>query len=413
MKLNVGDVLTVKGTGFIAGKGKTRVFFVKRGGGTAFARATKATTKKLTVTVPAQLGKILAGKSARVQIRVLGKKFGKLSVARKSPIVSPAPAGSIIDPTPGTGPAAAAADCDHDGVPNSIDLDDDNDLLPDTQEAALGTDPCSADTDQDGVQDGYEYFSALDLNRTVLQGARPPLPYPGKRPYPNPLFADAGTDFDGDGLTLGDEYSLWMKFGAHQLPLNYSDGLQTTVPTPLPAGALLEQLDSISGSHRWDGWLDDGERDADGDGLSNWDESHGRMLQEWWTGQDEFKDEKAYPITFSGVDMLDADTDGDGVPDGADDQDHDGLSNQFEIQRPYNWAATYVSVGPSTATPHSGGTSPNPYARVQPFNPCKPVYSDTCHQHIPAGYYSAGEDWMGPFVADAGAPAETPGPLHP
>ena len=35
------------------------------------------------------------------------------------------------------------------------------------------------------------------------------LPYPGKRPYPNALFADADVDYDGDSLTLGEEYSLW------------------------------------------------------------------------------------------------------------------------------------------------------------------------------------------------------------
>ena len=36
------------------------------------------------------------------------------------------------------------------------------------------------------------------------------LPYPGKRPYPNPLFADANVDYDGDSLTLTEEYDLWV-----------------------------------------------------------------------------------------------------------------------------------------------------------------------------------------------------------
>ena len=36
------------------------------------------------------------------------------------------------------------------------------------------------------------------------------LPYPEKRPYPNALFADADTDYDGDSLTLGEEFSLWQ-----------------------------------------------------------------------------------------------------------------------------------------------------------------------------------------------------------
>src|SRR3954464_5121438 len=115
---HVGDKLTVKGKNFVPGKNKTRVFFVRRGGGTAVARAESATRTKLVVTVPAQLDKVLSGKSARVQLRVLAKRFGKLSAAKRSPIVSPAAAG-----TPGTGtpadPTGPNGDCDKDGVLNS------------------------------------------------------------------------------------------------------------------------------------------------------------------------------------------------------------------------------------------------------------------------------------------------------
>jgi hypothetical protein len=56
---------------------------------------------------------------------------------------------------------------------------------------------------------------------------------------------------------------------------------------------------------------------------------------------------------------------------------------------------------------HSGT---NPYARVQPFNPCKPVFAGTCHRHPPIGYYQD-EDWQGISPAAAGPPNVTPGPL--
>jgi hypothetical protein len=411
LKLKVGEKLTVRGRNFIPGKGKTRVVFVRRGGGTAFARAEKASKTKLVVTLPAQLDKVLDGKAARVQIRVLGRKFGKLSAARKSPIVSPADSIDSV-PDPGdVGPAAPEADCDKDGAVNSADGDDDNDLLADTDETTLATDPCNADTDGDGVQDGYEYFSALDLNRTVLFGSRPPTPYPGKRPYPNPLFIDAATDFDGDGLDLVDEHLLWNKFGGHSTPLNYSDGLQTTVDTPLPSNPLRQQQDTASSGEHWgDGMLDDGERDADGDGLSNWDESHGRMLQGWWTGA--YEKETAYPLVYAPVDMIDPDSDGDGVDDGADDQDHDGLSNAFEVARPWNWILTYVSTGYDGSDGEP--TYPaNPYARVQPYNPCKPVFSESCHRHPPFDYYADDEDWQGLNPSQAGTPGVIPGPLFP
>src|SRR3954463_9953840 len=90
MRLKVGETLTVRGTNFIPGKGKTRVLFVRKGGGAAFARAQSATKTKLVVILPPQLEKVLGGKSVRVQLRVLAKKFGKLSARSKSPIVTPA-----------------------------------------------------------------------------------------------------------------------------------------------------------------------------------------------------------------------------------------------------------------------------------------------------------------------------------
>jgi hypothetical protein len=415
MTLNVGEKLTIKGKNFIPGKNKTRVFFVRKSGGTAFARAEKATKTKLVVTLPAQLDKVLKGKTARVQVRVLTKKFGKLTAAKKSPIVSPSIPGTIEGPDPGvTGPGSPVGDCDKDQIPNNEETDMDNDLLSNDDEKTLGLDPCAADTDLDGVEDGYEWFSALDLNRTVLFGERPPTPYPAKRPYPNPLFADAEIDYDGEGLTLGQEHALWQTFGGHATPLNYSDGLQTTVETPLPPDEILQQLDAAAaGSHYNDGMLDDGERDADGDQLSNWDEFNGSMNQSWWTA--EYKEEIEYPLTYTGTQATDPDTDGDGVLDGGDDQDHDGLSNAFEVRRPWNWTLTYISV--NGAEPHDGTEGqptydPNPYARVNPFNPCKPVFSETCHRHPPFEYYGD-EDWAGQNPAVAGEPGVTPGPIFP
>src|SRR3954471_4480164 len=134
MRLKVGEKLTVKGKNFIPGKGKTRVLFVRKGGGAAFARADSATKTKLVVTLPAQLDKVLAGKPSRVQLRVLAKKFGTLSAAKKSPIVTPAASTDPVD----TGPARPSGDCDKDGIPNSAETDMDNDLLSNDLETKLG-----------------------------------------------------------------------------------------------------------------------------------------------------------------------------------------------------------------------------------------------------------------------------------
>ena len=413
--VKVGDKLTIRGKNFLPGRGKTRVFFVRvRGKGVASAKAELASRSRVVVVVPTPLNDPLAGKSARFRIRILARRFGPWSKVGISPIIAPSAA---TDGGGSGGSSAPEADCDLDGQPNGADSDDDNDLLADAQESGqLGTDPCNGDTDGDTVQDGYEYQSALDLNRTVLFGSAPPTPYPAKRPYPNPLFPDAAVDYDGEGLTDADEHALWLKYGNHAFPLNYSAGIAMTVPTPSPdpvAFPELEQLDmSLYRGRRFDGRLDDGERDADGDGLSNWDESHGRMESEWWPKTYDgktFDKETPYTVSYPGTDHTDADSDGDGVLDGPDDQDHDGLSNQFEVARPWNWTSTYVSTGPG-ALAHAGT---NPYARVDPFNPCKPVYSSTCHSHPPFGYYAEDEDWMGEAPENAGAPGRTPGPLHP
>jgi hypothetical protein len=246
-------------------------------------------------------------------------------------------------------------------------------------------------------------------------------PYPGKKPWPNPLDpGDKFIDHDGDGLSMSDEYQLFRFYGTHKFPLNYSDGLQKSQHVLAPT-ALTRLYMDING----DGILSDDERDADGDNLGNWDEAYGAMTATWWdntySGQGGGKKESHYSdgmgagLKWLETSLTDPDSDGDGINDGDDDQDHDGLSNAFEIERPPFWEWTYVSVGPANA--HNGVLqtvdqqqaidafnsvapfdilAPNPWARVHPYNPCKPVWSKTCHLHPPFGYYGDDEDWMGP-----------------
>jgi hypothetical protein len=257
-------------------------------------------------------------------------------------------------------------DTDKDGIANRDDLDDDGDLLPDTVEKRYRTDPLQADTDRDGVTDGFEYYSALDLNSFAV-------PYPGKKPYPNPLDKeDADKDFDGDGLTLREEFRAWSYVGRSVPLTSYSDGTQRT-----------------------GGGMSDDDKDVDNDGLTNYAETHGPMTAAWWLAQYDgvnAKKESKYPgPDYLDPSFVDPDTDGDGILDGADDQDHDGYTNAFEVERPANWETTYIS------TRHSGTDA---LARTQPFNPCKPIYSNTCHVHPPFNYYPAEEDWASPFHSD-------------
>jgi hypothetical protein len=344
LELNVGEKITLTGTGFIAGANKNTVVFKRDGKPALFVKAAKATATRLVVDVPVKLAPFLGSRggvkvATRFRLRVLSRRFGaRYTTDKLSPRISPPFAGTTVAADAAAAVAAAAPpDCDHDGIPDAVDPDDDNDLLTDDQEAWLGSNPCSADSDGDGVSDYFEYQSAVDLNGS----------YASKAPHPNLLVKDANIDFDQDGLTLGDEYQLWVyTTGGGTLPLTYSDGTQDTGNT---------------------GVTDDN-RDADNDGLSNWDESHGRMRIGWWAGM--YKSEKQYvgatgASPLDELSMTDPDSDGDGIPDGADDQDHDGVSNVDEITR--------SKVFPDLHT-----------YWVHPYNPCLPnPDSRVCTLHPP------------------------------
>jgi hypothetical protein len=424
LKANVGQKLTILGKNFKPGKNKTQVFFLRKGGGVTSTGAGYATKTRLVVTIPDTVTPLLRGAGrTRFQVRILAGQYGKATKMTKSPLIGPASTDN-----PGGGPPpidSPNGDCNGDGIKNKDQTDDDGDLIPDTVEVSTThTDPCKADTDGDGVSDGYEWQAAKDMNNVTPFGTPDAArPYPGKKPWPNPLDPnDAGMDHDGDGLTMADEYQLFKFYGHNTLPLNYSDGKQYSSIVPAPASLVTQYMDM---DHN--GSLSDDERDADGDGLGNWDEKYGRMTQSWWdsryNGQGGRPKETHYYMTdsvgqvtdFNGVSMVDPDTDGDGIPDGADDQDNDGLSNAFEISRPWDWTYTYVSLGHDgqplpadyqPAGPLPAGVGPNPWARVQPYNPCKPVASPTCHRHPAAGYYGDDEDWAAP--ANSSAPPAAP-----
>ncbi|MBI4897945.1 MAG: IPT/TIG domain-containing protein [Actinobacteria bacterium] len=277
-----GETLTVSGRNFVTGKNKMRVMLQRDGSKRRFTvLATAKTTKSLTFTVPnvttdlpttftpGANGIQIVPVPTAYKIRLISKfGIGPQTKLGKSPTLSPASSGSS-DTT-------GAGDCDADGVANASDTDDDNDLLADSEEFTIGTDPCAVDTDADGASDYFEYRVGYEYN------GGPVLVYPARSPYPNPLKPDALQDYDGDGLQLFEEYDLWRMTG--RMDRFYSDANQ----------------DSDA-----DGVTDD-EEDEDGDLLMNYVEL--RLF---------------IPPGPHLSDVL-TDTDGDGLCDGLDDQDHDG-----------------------------------------------------------------------------------------
>lgn len=470
LDIAVGEKLTIRGRNFRTGRNKNTVVFKRSGARAVFAKAEVGTKKMLRVTVPANVQKYFALKGGnpvptRFRLRVLAAKFGKKFTKNKiSPVISgPRP------PQPVT--PSGDGDCDGDGAKNKNDGDDDNDLLADVTEKAIGTDECQLDTDSDGVEDGYEYQSAKDLNDDEHQNPNDVLPYPGKRPYPNPLFADANLDYDGDGLPLASEQALWRyTYGVNGMatrtltPLSYSDGLQYSLyryengdrgrryPNQLhstypmqqrfmfwatnngygnvrlssawafdaPVGAVndvydirdvdldkvLDPAEVYPADFDGDGWVSDDERDEDADGLWNQLEVRGPLAGAgYWKAC--YSIEGAFPIEYAGTRVDDADSDGDTVLDGADDQDHDDVPNVMEVSRMR--ASQYddregnviCKPDPELLKPRDVDgdgkpdkeilNHPTAYGRVNPFNPCLPFPdSRTCpkYQDIGEGAYA-------------------------
>jgi hypothetical protein len=369
MRISVGGTLRITGRRFKAARAKNTVIFRSSDGRTAFAKPRRASRTRLHVTVPASVSRLLAvaaggQQPTRLKLRVLAGKFSKFTPRRLSPVVTGAGEGD--------GPGGSAGVCNDDS-------DHDNDLLGNTLEESIGTDPCIEDTDKDQMSDGWEYWSARDLNIKAV-------PYPASRPFPNALDPSdgaapgstaSGFDYDGDGLTTLEEYRAWRITGSSflgsqlDLPgttppdlesvLGYSDGTKYSRARELPDPPAWKSASigdyglpnptvdfpETYNLHGDAPWRDD-ERDADADGLANWLESaRGPSNNAWQEGfwkQEAIKvevwEKKAYcdqrpgffsERTFANLDLADDDVDGDGLLDGEDDQDNDDYINVIEL----------------------------------------------------------------------------------
>jgi hypothetical protein len=391
MNVGVGDLLTIKGKGYRPGKNKNTVVFKRSGQRAVFVKAESATSTILTLHVPLKLQAYMKLTNNQpvpsvFKIRVISRRFGlRFTSTKLSPTVGPA--GSALTP-PGTTPPSAYEQCLAAAQANPTG-DQDSDSLNNALEQKIGTDPCRADTDGDGLTDGWEYQSALDLNSRAL-------PYPGTKPWPNPLDpSDVNDDFDGDGLLAWQEFQLWQYLGSHfnadGTLANYSDGTQNTGGPILTAGnPSLQRLDL---NH--DGNLTDDERDADADGLSNIVEYDFTGTQNWWT-KGPYKDEKPYSWrTFADPSPINPDSDGDGVLDGADDQDADGYDNYTEMELERSGSGLFVN----------------------PYNPCLPdPYAITCSRYVPldpGAVYPPWQDQHGPAWIGSKIPLTWPAPTAP
>ncbi|MEM7209908.1 MAG: OmpA family protein [Pseudomonadota bacterium] len=258
--------------------------------------------------------------------------------------------------------SVAPPDTDGDGIPDHLDIDSDNDGIPDTTEAQL--DP-TADTDGDGINDAYDVDNTggVDSNGDGIDDAVLPPDFDGDG-VPDLLDLDSdndgvldvteagGTDIDGNGViddlddqgtipnppdTDGDGAPDYIDVDSN------NDGTPDIISSDFPAldtdndGVIDDATDTDGdgipdGSDMVDGFgtIDDedndgiadgieGDGDVDGDGIPNSEDTD--------SDNDTIGDViEAGPTPFTPVD-----TDGDGTPDFLDeDSDNDGLSDEIE-----------------------------------------------------------------------------------
>ncbi|MDQ3264786.1 MAG: Ig-like domain-containing protein, partial [Myxococcota bacterium] len=228
-----------------------------------------------------------------------------------------------VDPTPASYAWTVNGDRDGDGL---LDLD----------EATHGTDPDDPDTDNDGLSDGLEVQSGrtspLDDDSDddgLLDGTEDAngdgLVSPGET-------NGAARDSDGDGLTDGLELGLTAPEGTGTDPaLFVADQDPSTQTDPLVAdtdsGGVWDGYEDRNHNGRVDPeetnpLLGSDDIDADGDGLHN---EHEVAL-----GLDPFDSDTDDDGIADGEDGI-LDTDGDGLIDAADpDSDNDGLPDGLE-----------------------------------------------------------------------------------
>ncbi|MEC8444024.1 MAG: hypothetical protein VXZ05_07445, partial [Pseudomonadota bacterium] len=180
--------------------------------------------------------------------------------------------------------ASVPSDLDGDGIPDGQDSDIDGDGVSNSDEVTNGTNPNLADTDADGTPDGTEGLTDSDLDGTIdaLESTLTDTDSDGVNDQLDAANTDPDNDSDGDGVG------------------NAAETLAGT--DPLNSASVPADLDG-------DGIPDTQDSDIDGDGVSNDDE------------------------TTNGTNPLLADTDGDGINDGAEgmlDSDTDGVPDVLE-----------------------------------------------------------------------------------
>ncbi|WP_157486483.1 T9SS type B sorting domain-containing protein [Maribacter forsetii] len=188
-------------------------------------------------------------------------------------------------------------DNDKDGIPNTVDLDDDNDGILDTEE--------TGDTDGDGIPDSIDLDSDNDGIPDIIEAGGIDTDGDGHIDYPTPGDPTSMIDDNDDGLA--DEIATTP------LPDEDSDndGIKDRLDLDADNDGIPDVIEAGGTDSNNDGIIDDFATDTDNDGLADSVDPVG-------------------PAT-SGTPLENPDTDNDGLDDRIDlDSENDGIPDVIE-----------------------------------------------------------------------------------
>lgn len=389
-KAELGDTLTITGTRFTKGEDKNRIYF-RRGRKVVFVRADGLSSRTIKVRVPGRLVQIMGDRNGEIRtstfnFRVKNSTYLSRRWTRRIRL-------SVAAPDP--------VDCDRDGLVNEIERqvgtepcepDSDGDTLSDFFEYESASawnggsypyprlypgkrpipNPTKADTDGDGTTDDVEdtdgdLLTAAAEQDLTAAAFRAPRCSGGDGLFLNdltrarPYYNDGRADSDGDRMADG--------AGVRDKTFNYMgenldcDGWVPAMNVMIIPAAEDEEDSDTSSEDEPDRFLT--LRDPSLCPAGSTSSEYGGSclfnltapgaaafvqcrtsppsraeLQNWaWL-------DNAAEVRQMGVygDPVDPDQDGDLVPDGCDDTDHDGWPNALEVQMMRDQAARAASL---------------------------------------------------------------------
>ena len=304
---------------------------------------------------------------------------------------------------------------------NRDQTDDDDDLLADDYEDDIGTDPCLADTDGDGVSDGYEYQSASDLNDDEHQEPNDSLPYPGKRPYPNALDPSTRTRTTTATRSASrEESSLWLytirKYRspphaerAELLRRRAVHGQQPRLRRPTPSGAPRRGHDRHQQFLTWAGLNGYDRVDCGTASVTGGTSPVTRSTSATSTARVSVSTTRAGDYANSELRYYDASEDG-WLTDAERDEDADGLTN-FDESHGCMLGHNYWTSLYDKETPYSVSSTPAPSSttRTRTATACATAPTTQDHDDLPNMMECGRNAASGrPYAEDDEDPPSTP-----